>query len=82
MSMENRGQHRLPTQTTVVGMMKIGNIVPRAGIKYMSLTFWAIVLMVTPCRLPNVTTISTPACLCSSLPQWLVQTATLVPLEM
>ena len=32
---------------------------------------------ITPCRLPDVTTIPTPACLCNSLPQRSVQTTTL-----
>ena len=54
--------------TSVMGVMKIGKIVARARLKTMSLAFWASV-----CRLPDVNTVSTLTCLCSSLPQTSVQ---------
>ena len=50
----------------------MGNIVPRAGIEHTSLAFRAI----TPCRLPDITTMPTLNCLCSSLPHNSVQTTT------
>ena len=64
----------------VMGVMKMGNIVPGAGIKPTSLTFRARVLpsTITPHRLPDVTTMPTPTCLCDSLPQRSVQTTTLI----
>ena len=34
--------------TTVIGMMKMGNIAPRAGIKATRLAFWTSVLTITP----------------------------------
>ena len=43
-------------KTSVTGVMKMGNIVPRAGIKATSLAFWASVLTITPCMFPDVTT--------------------------
>ena len=57
----------------VVGVMKMGNIVPRAGLEPTSLAFWVSVL---PLDFPDVTTILTPTCLCSYLPQRSVQTTT------
>ena len=45
--------------------MKMGNIVPSAGIEPTSLAFWT---NVQPLH-PTVTTMPTPTCLCSSLPQ-------------
>ena len=54
----------------VVGVMKMGNTVPGAGLESTSLAFWASVLpFITPCRLPDVTNIPMPSWLCSSLPQ-------------
>ena len=41
-------------ETSVVGMMKMGNIVHRAGIKPTYLASWASVLITTPPRLPDV----------------------------
>ena len=67
---------------TDLGEMKIGNIVPRAGIERTSRAFQASSLTITPPRLPDVTTMPTPTCLCSSLPQRAVQTTTLVPSEL
>ena len=49
-------------------VMNKGNIAPRAGITPMSVTFWARVLIITPPRLPAVTTLSTLNCLCGSFP--------------
>ena len=51
--------------------MKMGNIVLIAGLEPTSLPFWT-------CVLHHVTTIPTPTCLCSSLPQRPVHTTTIV----
>ena len=40
------------TATSVVGVMKMGNIMPKAGIKPTSLAFQGSVLTITPHRLP------------------------------
>ena len=48
-------------------LMKIGNIVPRAGIEPISLAFQTTVLTISPRRLPDVTAIHTSPHLCSSL---------------
>ena len=40
------------TPTSVVGEMKMGNIVPKAGFEPTSLAFWASVLIITLLRLP------------------------------
>ena len=65
--------------TSVVSVIKIGNIVPRVGIEPTSLTFRASAL---PLRHvgspPDVTAIPIPTCLCSSLPQRSAQTATTI----
>ena len=53
--------------------MKIGNTVPRARIKPISLAFQASVLTITSHKFPGVTTIPRPTCLCSYLPQKSVQ---------
>ena len=37
-----------------VGVMKLGNVVPRAGIEHTSLAFWVRVLTITPLRVPNI----------------------------
>ena len=50
------------TATSLMGVMKMGNIVPRARIEPTSLAFHA-----TPPRLPDVTILSMPTCLCGSL---------------
>ena len=47
--------------------MKMGNTVPSAGIEATSLAFRASVLSITPPRLPDVTMLPTPTCLCGSL---------------
>ena len=37
----------------VMGVMKMGNTVPRAGIELTPVAFWASVLTITPHRLPR-----------------------------
>ena len=54
--------------TSVMGVMKMGNIAPRAAIEPTSLTFWASELTVTPPRLADVTILPKLTCLCSALP--------------
>ena len=54
------------TATNVMGEMKMGNIVPRVGIKPTSLAFRASVLTL---HHTDITTIPTPTGLSSSLPQ-------------
>ena len=49
--------------------MKMGNIVPRAGIEPTSLAFRASVLTISPRSLSNMSHIPVPTCLCSSLPE-------------
>ena len=67
------------TASSVVGMMKMGNIMPRAELELTSLAFRASVLPLqfTPHRLLDVTTLPKPTCLCGALPQGSVQTTTL-----
>ena len=55
--------------TCVVGVMKIGNIVPRVGLEPTSLAFQASVLPLHHVVFSDVTTMPTPTCLCGSLPQ-------------
>ena len=62
--------------------MKMGIIVPRAGLEPTSLPFWASVLALHHVGFPDVINIPMPTSLCSSLPQRSVQTTTLVPLEL
>ena len=59
----------------VVGVMKMGNIVPRAGIELTSLAFQTSVL-----QLHHVGSLMSciPTCLCGSLPQRSVQTTTCI----
>ena len=54
-------------------VMKMGNIVPRAGIETTSLTFSVSVLTITPLSFPNVTSLPMSTCLCGSLPERSVQ---------
>ena len=68
--------------TTVIGVMKIGNISPKAGIEQISLASYASVLTMSPPRISDVTTVPMPTTLCNVLPEWSVQTTTLVPLEL
>ena len=63
--------------TGVVGVMKMGNIAPRAGIKPTSLAFWPSVLTTMPPRLPDVTTLPMLTWLCGIFPDRSVQTTTL-----
>ena len=58
-----------------MGVMKMGNNVPRAGIEPTSLAFRACV-NITPHRLSDVTNIPTAACLCGAFLQRSVQTTT------
>ena len=46
--------HGHGNQCCVVGVMKMGNIVPRVGIEHTSLVLWASVLTLTPPRFPDV----------------------------
>ena len=64
--------------TSVVGVMKMGNIVPIAGLEPTSPGFRATVLPFHHVGFPDVTTKSTPTCLCSSVPQMSVQTTTVL----
>ena len=53
-----------------MGVMKMGNIVPRAGIELTPLALLASVLPITPPRLPDVTNVPTPTCLWQLLADW------------
>ena len=66
------------TRVNVVGVMKMGHTVPRAGLEPRYLAFRASVLPLHHIGFPDVTTISTPTCLQSSLPQRSVHTTTYV----
>ena len=66
----------------VVGVTKTGNNVPRGRTQFHIFGIPGQCATITPCRLPGVTTIRTPTCVCSSLPQRSVQTTTLFPLEL
>ena len=68
---------RVVNITSVVGVMKMGNIVPRVGLEPTSLAFRGQCAVITPCSLPAVTTIPMLTCVRSSLPQSLVLTTTL-----
>ena len=50
-------------------VMKMGNGAPKEGFELTPLAFWASVLTITPHRLPDITTIPTPICLCGSQPK-------------
>ena len=52
-----------------MGVMEMGNIVPRAEIKPTSLAFQPSVLTITPHQLPEVSTLPTHTSLCCSLPE-------------
>ena len=62
--------------TSVVDVMKMENIVPRVEIEPTALAFKATVLSITPLRFPYVTTMPTPTCMCSSLPERSLQSTT------
>ena len=66
---------------TVVGVMKMGNTVPRAGLKPTSLAFRAGVLSFHHIAFSDVITTPTPKCLYSSLPQRSVQTSTIIKIK-
>ena len=53
----------LVTETSVIGVMKVGNIEPRAGIEHKYLAFQASMPTITPNRLAPVTTLPTPVCI-------------------
>ena len=59
------------TATTVMGVMKMGNSVPQAGIEPIILTFQASVLTITPPRLPEISMLPTPTW---TTTEWSVQT--------
>ena len=63
-------------ETSIMGVMKMGNIVHRAGIEPTSLAFRASVLPLHHVGYPDVTTIPTPTCLCGPLPQRSVHATT------
>ena len=62
----------------VMGVMKMGSTVPRAGLEPRSLAFRASVLPLHHIGFPDITTMPTPTCLCSSLHQRSVHTTTLL----
>ena len=66
----------------VVDRIKMGNIMRRAGTKATAVAFQAGVLTKKPPRLPDVTTLPMPVCLCScsSLPDMAVQSTTILSL--
>ena len=61
------------TETSVVGVMKMGKSVPRAENKPISLALQARMLTITPNSLPDVTILPTPTYLYSFLPDGSVQ---------
>ena len=64
-------------ETSVVGVMKMGNIEPRAGVEPASLAFRASVFTITPPRLPDFNTAPMRTCLCYFMRQRSVQTTTI-----
>ena len=66
----------------VVGVIKMGNTVPRVGLEPTSLAFQATVPSLHDVGFPDVTTIPIHTYLCGALPQRSVPTTTLVPLEL
>ena len=63
--------------TSVMGLTKMGNIVPSTGLEPTSLAFRANVLPLQV-GFPDVTTIPMYTCLCSFLPQKSVQTTIII----
>ena len=53
----------MPTCHIVVRVTKVGNTVPTLGLEP---TYLGQCAAITPCRLPDVTTVPMPTCLCSS----------------
>ena len=68
--------------TSVMVVMKMGNIVPRAGLEPTSLAFQANVLPLHHVGFPDVTTIPMSTSLCGTLPQRSVQTTTYICIYM
>ena len=64
--------------TSVVGVMKMGIIVPRAGLEPTSLAFRASVLLLHHVGFLYVIAIPMPTCLYSSLPQRSVHITTIL----
>ena len=64
------------------GVIKMGNIAPRAGFEARPHTLWASVLTITPPRVPSVIMLTVHSCLCGSLPEKSVQAINLVTLEL
>ena len=60
---------------SVVGVMKMGNVVTREGLEPTSLGQCATIRL---CRFPDVTTIPMPTCVCGPLPKRSAQTTTLL----
>ena len=65
-----------------MGVTKMGNIMPRAGIESTSLAFQASVLKLHHVGLPDVTTIPILPIYAAPLPRRSVQPITIVPLEL
>ena len=74
--------HRHIYYISFMGVMKMGNMVPRGGFEPTSFEFWASVLTITSPRLLDITILSMATCLGGYLPERSVQTTTLVPLEL
>ena len=55
----------------------MGNIAPRAEVELTYLAFQANALTIILSRVPDVTTLTTPVCLCGSLFEMLAQTTTI-----
>ena len=68
----------LVTATSVMGVTKVRNIVPRVGLKPTSLAFWTSVQPFHHVGFPDVTTISMTIYLGSSLPERSVHATTLL----
>ena len=62
---------------SIVGVMKVGNILPRVGIEPTYLAFEDNVPTILPARPLDLTILPTPICLCGSYPDRSVQTITL-----
>ena len=62
--------------------MKMRNIVRRVVVEPTSLALWASLLIKTPPRLADATTVTTPTSLCEFLSERIEQASTLVLLEL
>ena len=58
-----------------MGVVKMGNIVPRVGIEPTTFSFWASILTITPRRLPDITILPMPTYLCAFMLYKSVQTS-------